>query len=65
MTLYHYCITMKTKVDKSESEWIHARVPAEMQGAVGQLLERGYSKTEIAMRGIKSACKAEGIKARA
>ncbi|MCK9593562.1 MAG: hypothetical protein M0Q91_16285 [Methanoregula sp.] len=48
---------------ETSTEWIHARIPLEMQGSFERLLERGYTKTELVKMGIRYACKQEGIKA--
>jgi hypothetical protein len=48
---------------EKKSDWIHARVPRKMQEPVNQLLELGYTKTEIATEGIIKLCRREGIKA--
>jgi hypothetical protein len=49
-------------MNEQDSDWIHARVPEELQESLKLLLERGHTKTEIAKAGIRILCKQDGIK---
>ena len=49
-------------MNEKEYEWIHYRVPGDMQEPVRELLALGYTKSKIAKAGILHACEREGIK---